>query len=254
MSMPPVFVINLDKSTDRMVKVSKRLSELGIAFERISAVYGADLSQEEIDKYYCPELNKKNYRRPLGLGEIGCYISHIKVWKAIIDRKLSCALILEDDIMIDESLGQLIKAISKSSSSFDVVKLYSKNNTPKLFDSTPFGEKHRLCRFKKIPIGNQGQLVTFSGATKLINTYEKFGRPVDEDIQHWWEADINVLGFLPSIVSPIKSAKSDIDEQGKRKGATTFMGFVKNIIRRVKFFFFLKTKRKNQPLPKVKLV
>ena len=59
MSMPPVFVINLDKSTDRMVKVSKRLSELGIAFERISAVYGADLSQEEIDKYYCPELNKK---------------------------------------------------------------------------------------------------------------------------------------------------------------------------------------------------
>ena len=254
MSMPPVFVINLDKSTARMAKISKRLDELEVPFERVPAVYGADLSQEEIDKYYCPELNKKNYRRPLGLGEIGCYISHIKVWKTIVERKIPCALILEDDITIDASLGQLIKTISKSSNSFDVVKLYSKNNTPKLLDSAPVGEKHRLCRFKKIPIGNQGQLVTLAGATNLINTYEKFGRPVDEDIQHWWEADINVLGFLPSIVSPIKSAKSDIDEQGKRKGATTFMGFVKNIIRRVRFFFFLNTKRQNQPLPKVKLV
>ena len=52
MSMPPVFVINLDKSTERMAKISKRLDELEIPFERMPAVYGADLSQEEIDKYY----------------------------------------------------------------------------------------------------------------------------------------------------------------------------------------------------------
>lgn len=251
MSMPPVFVINLDKSTERMAKISKRLDELEIPFERMPAVYGADLSQEEIDKYYCPELNKKNYRRPLGLGEIGCYISHIKAWKAIIDRGLSCALILEDDIVIDESLGQLIKTMSKFSDSFDIVKLYSKNNEPKLIESIRLGEGHQLCRFKKIPIGNQGQLVTFSGAKNLINTYGKFGRPVDEDIQHWWEANINVLGFLPSVVSPRKSTQSDIEEQGKRKGVTTFMGFAKNITRRAKFLFFLNTKRNNLPLPKV---
>ena len=251
MSMPPVFVINLDKSTERMAKISKRLDELEIPFERMPAVYGADLSQEEIDKYYCPELNKKKYRRPLGLGEIGCYISHIKAWKAIIDRGLSCALILEDDIVIDESLGQLIKTMSKFSDSFDVVKLYSKSNEPKLIESIPLGEGHQLCRFKKIPIGNQGQLVTFSGAKNLINTYGKFGRPVDEDIQHWWEANINVLGFLPSVVSPRKSTQSDIEEQGKRKGVTTFMGFAKNITRRAKFLFFLNTKRNNLPLPKV---
>lgn len=56
MSMPPVFVINLDKSTERMAKISERLNQLGISYERIPAVYGADLSQEEIDKYYCPEF------------------------------------------------------------------------------------------------------------------------------------------------------------------------------------------------------
>jgi glycosyl transferase family 25 len=250
MSMPSVFVINLDKSPKRMAKISQRLDQLGIIFERISGVYGADLTAEEISKYYCPKLNKKNYRRPLRLGEIGCYMSHLKAWRTIVDRKISCALILEDDIVIDESLTRLIQYLGKSSNSFDIVKFYSKKKKPKLLDSVPFGSSHQLCRFKKIPIGNQGQLVTLSGAKKLLNTFEKFGRPVDEDIQHWWEADINVLGILPSVVRPIESAQSDIDEQGQRKGATTFFGFVKNTIRRAKFLFNLNIRRKNFELPR----
>lgn len=248
--MPLVFVINLDNSLERMAKISQRLEQLGISFERLAGVYGADLSEQEIAKHYCPQLNKKNYRRPLRLGEIGCYMSHLKAWRTIVDRKISCALILEDDIVIDESLAILMQDLGKASKSFDIVKFYCKKETPKLLDSVPFGSGYQLCRFKKIPIGNQGQLVTLSGAKKLLNTYEKFGRPVDEDIQHWWEADINVLGILPSVVRPIESAQSDIDEQGHRKGTTTFSGFAKNIMRRAKFLFNLNIRRKNFELPK----
>ena len=107
-----VFVINLDKSPERMARISNRLDELEIPFERISGVYGAELSKEEIAEFYCPKLNKKNYRRPLGLGEIGCYISHIKAWQTIVDRELSCGLVLEDDIVIEEGLAELTKGIS----------------------------------------------------------------------------------------------------------------------------------------------
>ena len=121
MTMPPVFVINLDKSPERMATIAKRLDELYIPFERISGVYGAELSQEEIAKYYCAKLNKKNYRRPLGLGEIGCYISHIKAWQTIVDRQLHCALILEDDIVIEDGLAELASKLGKSSDTFDTV-------------------------------------------------------------------------------------------------------------------------------------
>ena len=48
MVIPPVFVINLDKSTKRMARISERLNHLDIPFERISGVYGADLSKQEI--------------------------------------------------------------------------------------------------------------------------------------------------------------------------------------------------------------
>ena len=249
MTMPSVFVINLDKSPERMATISKRLDKLDIPFERISGVYGADLSEEEIAKYYCTKLNKKNYRRPLGLGEIGCYISHIKSWQTIVDRQLHCALILEDDIVIEDGLAELASELGKSSDTFDIVKFFNKKTNPKIVDSVDFTSKYKLCRFKKIPIGNYAQLISLSGAKKLLKAYEKFGRPVDEDIQHWWESDTNVLGVLPSVVRPNDGAKSDIDSQGKRKGTTTFLAFSKNIIRRAIFLFKLNTKRKNPPLP-----
>ena len=247
--MPPVFVINLDKSPERMARIAKRLNELFIPFERISGVYGAELSQEEIDQYYCPKLNKKNYRRPIGLGEIGCYISHIKAWQTIVDRKLPCGLILEDDIVIEEGLADLAKELGSLPDTFDIVKFFNKKKNPKIVDSVDFARKYKLCRFKKIPIGNYAQLISLSGAKKLLKTYEKFGRPVDEDIQHWWESDTNVIGVMPSVVRPNESAQSDIDEQGKRKGTTTFLAFAKNVTRRAKFLFNLNTKRKNLPLP-----
>ena len=34
--------------------------------------------------------------------------------------------------------------------------------------------------------------------------------------QHWWEADLNVLGIFPSVVHVIQNAESDIDQQGAR--------------------------------------
>lgn len=248
MDTPPVFVINLDKSPERMARIAKRLNELFIPFERISGVYGAELSQEEIAQYYCPKLNKKNYRRPLGLGEIGCYISHIKAWQTIIDRKLPCGLILEDDIVIEEGLADLAKELGRLPDTFDIVKFFNKKKNPKIVDSVDFARKYKLCRFKKIPIGNYAQLISLSGAKKLLKTYEKFGRPVDEDIQHWWESDANVIGVMPSVVRPNESDQSDIDEQGKRKGTTTFLAFAKNVIRRAKFLFNLNTKRNKLPL------
>lgn len=248
MDTPPVFVINLDKSPERMSRIAKRLDELFIPFERISGVYGAELSQEEIAQYYCPKLNKKNYRRPLGLGEIGCYISHIKAWQTIVDRKLPCGLILEDDIVIEEGLADLTKEFGRLSDTFDIVKFFNKKKNPKIVDSVDFTRKYKLCRFKKIPIGNYAQLISLAGAKKLLKTYEKFGRPVDEDLQHWWESDTNVIGVMPSVVRPNEGAQSDIDAQGKRKGTTTFLAFAKNVIRRAKFLFNLNTKRNKLPL------
>jgi len=245
--MPLTLVINLDKSHRRMARISARLDELGIPFERISGVYGADLSEQEIAKHYCPQLNKKNYRRPLRLGEIGCYMSHLKAWQTIVDRELPCALILEDDIIINAELKPLVQRLSRMVADFDIVKLYCKKSNPKIIFRTPIDSRHHLCRFRKVLSGNLAQLITLEAAKKMLATYQQFGRPVDVDIQHWWEADLNVLGVFPSVVHIIENAESDIDMQDSRIGRTRLVGFFRNIVFRASYEF--KLRKKIQKLP-----
>jgi len=52
-----VFVINLDKSTRRLAEMTKRLNRLKQPFTRISAVYGASVSNEELkNRHYSSQL------------------------------------------------------------------------------------------------------------------------------------------------------------------------------------------------------
>lgn len=249
MTMPPVFVINLDKSPERMAKIAKRLNELEIPFERISGVYGADLSEYDLNSAYSARLNARTYRRPLTKGEIGCYMSHLKAWKAIVDSSIPCALVIEDDILIDSNIKTLCEKLNKIAYSYDIVKFFCKKSKPKVIKKVSMGNGYNLCRFKKVPIGNLAQLISLEGAQKLLKNFSTFGRSVDEDIQHWWEADLNVLGVFPSAVNIINNAESDIDYQGKRKKKTRLMGAIRNIFIRLKYEFNLRINKKNFRLP-----
>jgi glycosyl transferase family 25 len=251
MATPLTLVINLDKSPQRMSRISARLSELDMPFERISAVYGATLSTAELKASYSQSLNAKNYRRPLNNAEIGCYMSHLKAWQTIVDRELPCALVVEDDLVIDKELKEFVDKLSASTDDWDMVKFYCRKSNPKITSQIPIGRNHNLCRFNKIPIGNLAQLITLDAAKKLLAARKKFGRPVDDDIQHWWETDLNVLGVFPSVVHVIKNAESDIDAQGARKNKSQRFALWRGVKLRAGYELRLRTKKQKKPLPRL---
>lgn len=87
--IPMVFYINLDHRTDRKEALEKELIELGLPFERFSAI-------------------KHDY------GAVGCSKSHVAVLKLAKERKYPRVLILEDDFTfvtprdnVERVLGQV---------------------------------------------------------------------------------------------------------------------------------------------------
>jgi glycosyl transferase, family 25 len=251
MATPLTLVINLNKSHQRMSRISARLEELEMPFERIPAVYGASLSATELDASYSRSLNARTYRRQLSNAEIGCYMSHLKAWKTIVDKKLPCALIIEDDLIIDRELKDFVHRLSGSTADWDIVKFYCRKSKPKIISKTPIGRNHDLCRFEKIPIGNLAQLVTLEAAKKLLASRSIFARPADDDIQHWWENDLNVLGVFPSVVHVIENAQSDIDNQGARKNNSQRFSAWRGARLRASYEFKLRTKKQIKPLPRL---
>jgi glycosyl transferase family 25 len=251
MAIPLTLVINLDESHQRLERISARLSQLNMPFERVPAVYGASLSAAQREEFYSHRLNAKSYRRQLSSAEIGCYMSHLKAWQAIVDRELPCALVIEDDLIIDDELNVFIQKLSRSTTDWDIVKFYCRKSNPVITSRMPIGRNHDLCRFHKIPIGNLAQLVTLNGAKKLLAARQKFGRPADDDIQHWWEADLNVLGVFPSVVHVIENAESDIDKQGARKNKKQMFSSLWGALLRVSYEYKLRTKAQKKPLPRL---
>ncbi len=94
------FVISMKDNTERRNYMKSVLSEINIEFQFFDAVVGNDLSQEELEEVYDEERAKKHktIKRPLSKPEIGCTLSHIGVYRKIVEQNLSNALIFEDDI------------------------------------------------------------------------------------------------------------------------------------------------------------
>ena len=93
-----VVVINLDKRTDRLEKISKQLDELGITFERFSAIDGTGKN---------PMLANRD--------------SHLQVWRENLGKKV---LVLEDDAyFIDDFQERLDQVIQTLPENWDVFYL-----------------------------------------------------------------------------------------------------------------------------------
>lgn len=99
-----IFVINLEKDAARRRAISAQLEALGLEYEIVPAVYGASLTDAERARLYDDRKAKLQRARSLVPAEIGCALSHLKVYRTIIERGMDCALILEDDVNVPSAL------------------------------------------------------------------------------------------------------------------------------------------------------
>ena len=64
--------------------------------------------------------------------------------------------------------------------------------------------------------GGAAAAITKSAAQRLLEATDKFGRPVDSDIQHFWEKNIKVLSLMPYPVAQDMDFTSTISVQSSK--------------------------------------
>lgn len=128
----PIFVINLDRSTDRLAVMAEQCRRAGLSFERFPAVDGLRLSAEQIASVQHPVWPTLLNGRRLSPGEVGCALSHQAVIRCIVERRLPYALIMEDDCEFDpERLLQVLGSVDRLPAGWDVVTFcYLRNQRP----------------------------------------------------------------------------------------------------------------------------
>jgi len=126
-----VYVINLGHRTDRMVKMDIMLKNLGGIFtnyERIEAVNGKLLSNEDVNNLLSLKSrrlfkNPSSFKDIKSKGAIGCYLSHVKVWKLALSRGQTEIIILEDDIKLNLNVNLLKEYLYTKPNDYDICYL-----------------------------------------------------------------------------------------------------------------------------------
>lgn len=231
-----IYLINLARSTDRLAACARQLDAHDLPFERIEAVDGDDMHNSTISDVY--DFNKSSYHKHMTKGEIACYLSHVQTWQRIVDEKLDYAVILEDDILLQDGIQEALDAISSINEPWDLIKLAEAPIKRKIEHQIPV-ENFSLVTYNKVPIRCCAQVISFAGAKKLLANSASVTRPIDIELQYWWESELCVFGLQPYTAAPNTKLFSEIDKAQNRKKAK--QSFPKKVVSG--FYFLFKNKK-----------
>ncbi|WP_272537647.1 glycosyltransferase family 25 protein, partial [Providencia sp. PROV225] len=103
-----VFIINLKESSERRLKMQAQLDKTELKYEFINAVNGKDLSNTELKEIVYDYPNCM-----LSKGEIGCALSHLAIYKKMVNENIEQAFVLEDDATLPYNIEDVISKIQK---------------------------------------------------------------------------------------------------------------------------------------------
>lgn len=197
-----IFVINLERSKDRLDRVTSLFEAENISFERIDAIDGKT-EKKLVNQHRYSRIPMHKWFRPLTDGEIACALSHLKAYQEIIDQDLDYALILEDDFVLQDGWRECLLAIQNIKTPYDLIKLA--NTKPKDFHATEhIGQIHSLGKSFPPPRDALATLASRAGAKKMVEGISHIYRPIDFEMKNFWEYDLDIYAVYPN---PFQQAK-----------------------------------------------
>lgn len=118
-----VYVVSLKESTRRK-SIIEHFNELGVHFEFLDAVNGQSLPKDVVESINNNKDVQSRYRRQIGLGEIGCTLSHQRIYQSITESSVDYAIIFEDDIQLSSNISAVIEYFKSSAVSLGDKNLY----------------------------------------------------------------------------------------------------------------------------------
>ncbi|AXE98710.1 glycosyltransferase family 25 protein [Paraburkholderia hospita] len=172
-----IFVINLDKSTDRLNHMTVQLDRLGYAWERFPALGPAHV--EAMSR----TLDLPLFRGTCSAGEKGAALSHYSIWKKVVEEGIDDALVLEDDVHFCRDARSLVDSLNEKISRgfrYDIIKMET-SLAGIIIDRKGLNLSARtgLHRLRSNHTGAGAYMISRDGCRKMIERFESSDRAVD---------------------------------------------------------------------------
>lgn len=207
------YVINLDRSVERLHQISLELKREAILFERVPAVDGRSLSADAQH-----EIDAGNFERGLTSGEVGCALSHVAALRRFLETDRKFVLILEDDTILEKDfkhhLTRFIQWTETNNVDFHAANIGYRCRPP--FTPLLKSGLHTFGRAHYYPMTAAAVLWTRNGASKFINDNAKIVAPIDIQYRHWIGSSGAGFGVRPPLASQAQG-NSEIEAQDQKR-------------------------------------
>ncbi len=203
--MIKIFIINLQQDADKksyMIDICKRNN---LSCEFIDAIDGYSLDDKEIGHVYSSRQAIRIFKRELSPGEVGCALSHLKIYHKVIDENIERAIILEDDVALCDDFSRIVENLNALPNECECLLLgYDDDIKNDLFlylsywGRKKFINEYKAVRFVKVALGTYGYMITQRGVRKLLQDIVLIDKPID----HYTGGldKLNLYGLLPRCV------------------------------------------------------
>jgi glycosyl transferase family 25 len=158
-----VFAINMKDNAKRRDHIIGECAKHSLNVEIIDAVAGKELSEAELREAVF-DYGSSGFTK----GEIGCALSHLKIYRKIVDEGIDIALILEDDAVFSNNINSAVNDIEAYNKKARKPMLFLLTKVEKYISSLPKRLEHiNLYRFHKGWLAT-GYAINRKGAVILL--------------------------------------------------------------------------------------
>jgi len=198
--------INLDRSEDRRDKIDFRLKEAGFEPLRCSGIDGSSLTDAQLMHY--DEIRSYTYfGRKLYLGEVGCFLSHIRALEIFVETHKDYGLVVEDDLVVPQNFKKFcldaIHAACQQKKDWQIINLYKGCDLPftKLDQLKMNNSSHTLGIAHSFPTSAVALLWTRSGALEFLDKHQQIYAPFDHITKAHFTSNGKGLGFRKPVLT-----------------------------------------------------
>lgn len=188
------FVINLNRSPDRLEQMREEFGRLQLKFTRVTAVDGNELTEIE----YQNHAKLRQLSRP----QVGVLLSHKKCWELFSESSSQYCAIFEDDIHLSDDLKIFLESLEEAQPHFEVLKIETARKKILIGRKNLFSVLSRNCqRIGSYHVGAAGYVLHRDFLTAL-SRFKKIADtiPVDEFLFEFLINFYDVLQVNPALV------------------------------------------------------
>ena len=197
-----LYVISLEESQDRRDKVDAQLEAVNVKYEYFDAVRVQNGAEGYFDSYD-EEQYLINCGRVATAGEIGCYASHLALWKKCVEFNQPI-VIMEDDFCIEENFPAAILEVQKLISDYGFIRLQTEFRGKKIKAKDVAG--FTLYYYTKMPHSTMCYALSPIVAQAFVDSSKNLTAPIDVVMKKFWEHRIPMFGLSPY---PVRECEGD---------------------------------------------